>query len=48
MVNKTIRDFESRGLVRRDIDGIHVADHLRPPICTSPASSPINPRISSM
>lgn len=44
VVNKTIRDFESRGLVRRDVDGIHVADYLQPPICTSPASSPIEPR----
>ena len=27
VVNKTMRDFESRGLVRRDVGGIHVADY---------------------
>jgi CRP-like cAMP-binding protein len=28
VVNKTMRDFESRGLVRREADGIHVADYV--------------------
>lgn len=47
VVNKTMRELENRSLVRCDQDGVHVADHLRSPICTSPTSSPIEPCICS-
>lgn len=47
VVNKTIRAFENRGLVRRDEDGIHVADYARPPVRTSAASARIESRMSS-